>query len=1025
MDLANVVNPLFEKNGELQRGFDITWRYPKKPLKKPLDAKIERSWPAWTPATPATLKKNEKNWFYADFKFPAERCGIALKGAEGWFFIHGWCPFTLWIDGAEIFKETHAWHATGPIADPVVKTIEPGKTHRLVLCVEPTELPAGMNPLVIEIKARPCVELAVQLSAAAAQLRLAETLAKIEKDRQIVQKAASRVNLAALKANRWDKTLAGIGKMEAELEPLSARAKEITVHIIGHTHIDMNWMWTWPDTVYCVRRDFKAVIDMMDDYPELTFTHSQVPTYEIVRKMDPGIFEKVQQRIAEGRWENAAGTWVEGDLNMADGESIARHMLYAADWTKKHLNSKAKVVWEPDTFGHPGNMPQLAKLGEFDCYFHWRCNPGRENNWPARSWTGVDGTPVTAFSTAYGSGILPDNIMWNAIDYARFGFKNALHIWGLGDHGGGVPRFQLELLSLFRNKPLIPTLKFSTMKRLNAAIQDEKSKLPSNRGETYSLFEGCFTTHAGIKMYNRKCEGALLTAEALCALADVDRRDALRDAWTITLFNHFHDISDGAAVHDTYIDAYEKSEACLKAAAKITREAVGMLAKPSKTGKTLVVINQLGFERTEPVTVALPKSTKCLIDAEGQAVPVQRKGGEFVFIAEHIPAFATVTYRVSAAMPKSLDLAKVDVTEDWQHFKIETSSAVSRIAKASGVIGSYYDKSLKRELVGYGVPKHLTHVPTTRTDLALNVFQVIDEAPNAMSAWLINDNLKEENLLRNAEVKLVEAGPVFARFSVAHKFRASKIEEDIIYYRDVPRVDFEANIDWREKGSNEAGVPQLKVAFAASMAAPRARFEGPFFITERPVDGLEQPTQKWVDVTGEGFGFAVLNDSKCGCDVLGGRVRMTLLRNPYGPDPESDNGRHTVRFAFCPHSASTTSAELMRAGMAFNRAPVCTVSTSPVKRASSLLTIEGSDSVVCTALRLAEHSNGMLLRLFETSGKTASVRFTLGKKVVSVEEVNFLENPMPSKVNLDNGAVSASFHPFEVKTLLLEVKGLA
>ena len=1022
MDLSNVVNPLFEKCYELQRGFEITWRYPGKPVKNPVEARIGKSWPAWDHKKPAPLRKNAKNWFYADFRFPKDRCGIDLAGSEGWFFIYGWCPFTMWIDGEEIFKETHVWHATGPIAGNVIRTIKPGKTHRLVICFEPTELPSGMNPLGIDIKAKPAMLMATHISAAASELKIAEALAKSDADKKLVERAAARFDLDALKANKFDKVLASIAKMEAALKPLSPRAKAMTVHIIGHTHIDMNWMWTWPDTVYCTRRDFKATIDLMDDNPEVTFTHSQIPTYDIVRRMDPAIFAKVKRRIAEGRWENAAGTWVEGDLNMADGESVARHMLYAADWTGKNLGTKAKVVWEPDTFGHPGNMPQLAKLGEFDCYFHWRCNPGREDNWPVRTWVGVDGTPITAFSTAYGSGIMPDNVLWNVLNNIKFGFTNALHIWGHGDHGGGLPRFQLDLLPLWREKPLIPKLRFSTMKQLLEAVRASKAKLPTNKAETYSLFEGCFTTHASIKKYNRACEGALLTAEAVCALAGINRVDALRDAWTQTLFNHFHDIFDGAAVHDSYIMAHEMSEKALRAAAKATGEAAAMLVRPAKNGRSIAVINQLGFERTEPVAAALPRNTRCLIDADGAAIPVQRKGNEFVFIAGKVPAFSMKVYRVSSAAPKALDQEAVKVTEDGMHFTVETPLATSKIRKESGVIGSYFDKSLKRELVAYGVPKHLTHAPSTRTDLALNVFQVIDESPNGMPAWLIADIVKEENLLRKGEVRLIEAGPVFARFSVAHKFRASAIDEEIVYYKNFGRVDFTANIDWHEKGTGDTFIPQLKVMFATSMSAPRARFEGPFFITERPADGTEQPTQKFVDVSGDGFGFTLYNDSKSGCDVLGGRARITLLRNPYAPDPETDNGRHTVKFAFEPHRAGRSNAELFRGGMAFNRRPVVMGTNQPVKAARPQLTIEGSDSVVCTALRVAEHSDKLVIRFFETSGRPAKARISLGKGITSAQEVNFLENPTGGKVAVAGGKAAVQFHPFEVKTLLVKAR---
>ena len=256
----------------------------------------------------------------------------------------------------------------------------------------------------------------------------------------------------------------------------------------------------------------------------------------------------------------------------------------------------------------------------------------------------------------------------------------------------------------------------------------------------------------------------------------------------------------------------------------------------------------------------------------------------------------------------------------------------------------------------------------------MNVFQVLDESPNDMSAWLINNIVREEHLLRGAKVELVETGPVFARFRVEHRFRSSKIEEDIVYYNDLSRVDFEAVIDWQEKGGPEVGVPQLSVSFAGNHSRSVARFEGPFCVTERPANGQEQPTQKWLDVAGRECGFTIYNDSRYGCNVLGNRARMTLLRNAYGPDEESDNGVHTVRFAFEPHGPKMPTSELVRRGMIFNRAPLTAVTRSGRAKLPPGLQITGSASVVCTCLRRAEHSKGLILRLFEADGKRARHR---------------------------------------------------
>ena len=303
----------------------------------------------------------------------------------------------------------------------------------------------------------------------------------------------------------------------------------------------------------------------------------------------------------------------------------------------------------------------------------------------------------------------------------------------------------------------------------------------------------------------------------------------------------------------------------------------------------------------------------------------------------------------------------------------------------------------------------------------MNVFQVLDESPNDMSAWLINDIVRQETLLRGAKVDLVETGPVFARFRVTHRVRSSKIEEDVVYYNDLSRVDFEAVIDWRERGGPDVGVPQLSVSFAGNHSRATARFEGPFCITERAAAGQEQPTQKWVDNSGRESGFTIYNDSRYGCNVLGSRTRMTLLRNAYGPDEESDNGMHTVRFAFEPHGPRVPASELVRRGMLYNRAPLTAVTRSGRARLPAGLQLTGATSVICTCLRRAEHSQGLILRFWEADGKKARIRFRLGKGITSAREVNLLENPVRT-CRPTGGAVRASFRPYEVKTFLLKIR---
>ncbi len=1013
-------------SGGLGRGAEFDWRFSNRASRNPLEAGSRADWKKWDPSNPAPLRKNARNWFYAEVVFPEKMCGLDMAGVPAHLYFNGYCPFTLWVDGEEKHREEHVWYASGPLADPLLFTISPGRRNRLDICLEPTELPFKFNPLQMTIVPEPVLKMQWRTAAAWAELLMADALASDENERRLVSKACGIIDLAALESFRWADFLKSVSKMESMLAPLAPRCKAHTVHLIGHTHIDMDWCWTWKDTLNCIRRDFHSVLNLMDDYPDVKFSLSQIPSYAAVKEHDPANFARTLEYIKKGRWENLASTWVEGDLNMADGESIARHLLYAADWSEKNLGRRAECFWAPDTFGHPGNMPQIAKLGGCTSYFHWRCNPGGWKNQPARIWTGVDGTRMTTVSSAYGGTLLFGPSMFmslcNTLDNIRLGLNVSHYVWGLGDHGGGLSRQQLKFFEEVRNRPLLPTYEFSTMAEYLNALRRDTSKLPKNCGETHTLFEGCYTSHAGIKKYNRRCESALLDAEAALAMAGLDRNDIIRDAWTPVLFSQFHDIFCGCAVHDSYKDAYRRAQSSLRTAGKIVSEAASRIAGDGRNGAGISIINQLGFARSEPVEVDLPEKFTAIVLPDEEELPVQNLGkGRGLLIPPEVPAFGTAFMGRPARRADSS--RSYDVKDDGYYFNFETNHASCRIAKNSGAVCSWFDKRLGRELVPYGTPKPLQHVQNSRADMALNVFQVIDEDESRMPAWLMNDILREESLLRGAEVSLLDSGPVCVRFKVAHRFRSSSIDEEIRFYRYLPRADFNIRVDWREKGRPGKGIPHLKLSFAAAMSAARLRSEGPYTVREAAADGMENVTQKWADLTGDEFGFALLNDSRYGFDALGGRMRVSLLRSSYSPDPGSDNGLHEFRVAFVPHGPAISNAEIWRMGMSFNRPPII-VRSNKILKEIAVPSLEGASSVVCTALRRAEHDpDAILLRLFETSGRPSFAKIAVPEQYEAVAEVDFLERPAGDKIKKDKGAgILLRFHPYEIRTLKFNCK---
>lgn len=349
---------------------------------------------------------------------------------------------------------------------------------------------------------------------------------------------------------------------EQKLMPLSARAKEIQMLCVAHAHVDMNWEWGTPETVGVVIDTFQTMLDLMEEYPEFTFSQSQASTYEMIERYCPSMLEDIRRRVQEGRWEVTASTWVEPDKNMAGSEAMARHVLY----TKRYLSDlldismdSMEVDFEPDTFGHSANIPEILAQGGVKYYYHCR---GREDNRLAYRWQSPSGAEVLAFAEPYWySSEVLYNVALPLPQYCQDSNTNTcLNVYGVGDHGGGPTRRDIERIRDMAGWPLMPSIRFSTLHEFFHLLEKDRERFPIVKDELNCLFTGCYTSQARLKLANRVGEERLYDSELLSALAAPlgDRLTHVagyQDAWKKVLFNQFHDILPGSCVPDSCTQA--------------------------------------------------------------------------------------------------------------------------------------------------------------------------------------------------------------------------------------------------------------------------------------------------------------------------------------------------------------------------------------------------------------------------------------------------------------------------------------
>jgi len=875
--------------------------------------------------------------------------------------------------------------------------------------------------------------------------------------------------------------------VETLLSPMKAKAKEYCVHYVAHAHIDMNWLWPWSDTVKSCYRTFSTMVELMDEFPDFRFSQSQIMTYEIVRRYSPELFERVKEKIRAGQWEVTASTWVEADKNLTSGESQLRQLLYAKQYLREVLEiDECRVVvdWATDTFGHPATTPKILRLAGLKYYYLRR--PGSDmqpdvcEGKPGQLpwlfwWIAPDGSKVLVWNNDrfrfVDQHVTAGDIAYVLRHEQATGLKDFLVVYGVGNHGGGPSRGDIKKIRAMGDWPIFPRTQFSTVHEYFEMVEKKARDLPVVNRELNFVYRGCYSSQSRAKFFNRRMENRLPVSEALASIAQIHAgfhypKKELEQGWKAVLFNQFHDIVTGAGVKETYehaIGQYHEVEALTSIIVeRAIRQIASKIRNTTRMGIPVVVVNPTSYRRTDKVELVLydvPEDRKLVArDEDGNIYPVQvveslstlsaenRKGGKFydkkegewnsllvdvpspvmlrfdldyghefvkvVFIAKEIPPYGYKLFWIDQVEEPSngLDEGGVRVGYTQKGGWLENEFLRVEVDAKSCSIVKFLDKRNSRELVPEGGRFAILNLEV--------------EEPHPYSAW-IRGRLKEEHPLHSGgTLEILEKGPVRGVIRCRNYFRNSRFVLDISLYKDLPELAFKLNLDWREFGGRETGVPALRVRFPIDLKNPRFIYEIPFGNTERVADGKEVPAQRWGAAVerATNVGVTILNSHTYSYSAYDNEMALTLLRSSYEPDPVPEIGRHTISYSVFP-SLYWTPDEATRLGINYN-APLIAFRTErsngSLPSKFSFLSVEPSN-VVVTALKQAENADGLVLRLFEASGNASKATVHSAQRIEEVYVIDPIERPS-SKQRVDlqeRFQFSIEIGPYEVKTCLL------
>lgn len=750
------------------------------------------------------------------------------------------------------------------------------------------------------------------------------------------------------------------------------------IYMIGNTHFDPAWLWTWDEAMASIRATFRSALERMKEDDEFIYSFCTPAVFEWIQKTDPEMFEEIRQRAIEGRWDiQAEGWWLQPDCNAPCGESLIRQGLYGQQYLTEHFGKRATTVFNFDSFGHGPSLPQILKKCCLDNYVFSR--PALKEQSLEKElfvWKSPDGSEVLAYrSDADGVGKYnrqtEDFIRMQLERWENCGHDLML-VYGVSDHGGAPTKQAISAIRELKDAIDGVTVKMASTTEFFA---EQRGKIKTTFcGELMTRYYGVFSNHGEIKRNNRRAEYAVTRAEKVSCFAQMlgyssYPANELKQCWKDVMFNQFHDILGGACIPQCYDDAANLHGRALQSANEISNFTLQKIAKNIKMlGNNEDSVWNLCIFNPNPTTYEGILEAEVqwiwefpwyfgeieLIDESGAVhdtqIITERSNipgfrSRFAFNAR-IPAFGYRTYAVRKTEREvTRDFGDCDIVSPFEFCAFEDNG----------------DTWCFKTTEGYG-------------------------------------KTCEKPILESR--KTVENGALFTTVKQVWRFRSSILEEYITRYAKSGLIDYRYRVNWNEKHIVLKLVPTAGKKPQSVLAAV------PGGSIVRPMDGREYPVGQWIG-WGEG------KDGKC--LLLDGIFsyntdeypQLTILRSPIYGDLRRGELREELDYQYMeqgitfgkiriiPEAVSPATA--VAGAMQWNDPPIVVCEANhggtlpPTATGLSL----DCDNAVVTALKQAEDSDGYVLRLTEYNGISGSIKLKLG----------------------ENKAVEVRLSPYEIKTL--------
>ncbi len=811
------------------------------------------------------------------------------------------------------------------------------------------------------------------------------------------------------------------------------------VWCVGHTHIDIAWLWTLETAKDKAVRSFSTVLRLMEEYPEYRFMSSQPHLYKAVKEREPAVYEEIKHRIEEGRWEAEGGMFVEADCNLTGGESLVRQFVKGKAFFKKEFQKENEVLWLPDVFGYSAALPQIMLKCGVRYFMTTKISWNEFNKMPydTFNWIGIDGSRVLThfvpasdydkslvsknFFTTYNGMLEPSQVKGSWQRYQqKYLNSEVLMAYGYGDGGGGPTREMLEAgRRMEKGIPGCPVTKQSSSNEFFHKLEEEvkgKKYLPEWSGELYLEYHrGTYTSMARNKKYNRKAEFLLHNIELFSVMDSKLNRTAypkeqLDDLWETLLRNQFHDILPGSSIEEVYeVSRKEYEDLFLRGNALLTRAVNSLTDSIGAEKGAIAVFNPNGFKGTGYVLAEAENAADSglVTDGENYCPYEKLEDGKILFRALTVPAAGYKVYTLADGGAPETNLRITDNSME--------NSCIRIIFNEKGQFLSVYDKENDREVLKPGE--------------CGNVIMSYEDRPHNWDAWDVNNYYGEKSweIDKVTEMKVVESGSLRACMKVERKYLDSTITQYIFLYHDSRRIDIKTEVDWKQDHI------LLKALFPVDIHSNEADYEIQYGNVTRPTHHntswdaarFEVCHHKWLDIHENNYGVSLINDCKYGCHVHEGVIGLSLLKSATSPNPSADKEKHEFTYSFYPHKDDFRTGGTVKEAYELNNPLFAAVKSKgegdkPVSYSAAETDCE---NVILEVVKAAEEpeENVQILRLYEYYNQRNEVKMTLPEEAERIAVCSMLEEE-EEIIGVNTKQVSFGIKPYEIVTLKIVYK---